>query len=153
MCGCTQSLNYFFALENIKKLPSKVGYFTKTEEFFLYCSDCRPNGQKLQFYVGNLAQDTSVYYFVGKMKRSKSCEKCIFLPRRGAAWAWCVVLRQPCTVAVFVRNCPKNKVSFQGVAALWVDCMPFPADQEQWVISNRFILETNSKRFAIRERP
>ena len=62
----------------------------------------------------------------------------------------CVVLRQPCTVAVFVRNCPKNKVSFLGVAALWVDCMPFPADQEQWVISNRFMLETNSKRFAIR---
>ena len=63
------------------QLPSKVGYFTKTE-FFLYCPDYT-NGPKLQIHVGNLAQGTSVYYFVGKMKRSKSCEKCIFLPRRG----------------------------------------------------------------------
>ena len=58
------------------------------------------------------------------MKRSKSCEKCIFLPGRG------VGVMCDATAALhsgrFVRNCPNNKVGFLGVAALWVDYMPFP---------------------------
>ena len=52
----TSTIEFFFyittcfAHENMKKLPSKIGYFSKYEQFSLYCPDC-PNGPKLQIQL------------------------------------------------------------------------------------------------------
>ena len=51
-----------FVHENIKKLPSEVGYFLKIEEKCSYCPYCR-NGLKLPIRSVNLAVDLSLYYF------------------------------------------------------------------------------------------
>ena len=76
LCCCLSILNLFpltitniflcdifyicFAHENMKKLPSKVGYFRKVAEIFPYCPDC-PNGPQLQIHLRNLVMQPSLY--------------------------------------------------------------------------------------------
>ena len=58
---CTQINFLFYFAHEIKRFPSKVGYFSNIEEILPYYPDC-PNGPKMQIHVGNLAQDISVFY-------------------------------------------------------------------------------------------
>ena len=41
----------------MKKIPSKIGYFSKYEQFFIYCR----NDPKLQIQLEILAMQTSLY--------------------------------------------------------------------------------------------
>ena len=55
MLLCTESLILYLNInENVKKLPSKVGYFSKIEAILPYCLEC-PKGSKKKIHVGNLA--------------------------------------------------------------------------------------------------
>ena len=55
MLQCTESLILYLNInENVKKLPSKVGYFSKIEAILPYCPEC-PKGSKMEIHVGNLA--------------------------------------------------------------------------------------------------
>ena len=45
---------YLNTNENVKKLPSKVGYFSKIEAILPYCLEC-PKGSKMEIHIGNLA--------------------------------------------------------------------------------------------------
>ena len=120
------NLNYLFAFENMKKLTSKVGYFTKTKDFFFFTALALTAqiAKNCKYMLEIWLRIPLCTTFWEKWKEVNLVKNAFFY--QGAAWAWCVMLRQPCTVAVFVRNCPNNKVGFLGVAALWVDYMPFP---------------------------